>query len=123
MSYEVYKTLHLMGLVLTFTSLIAMIAIQLLKSDADEAKKIFKKFFIAHGIGVTILIISGFGLAARLGFFAQMPTWIYVKIALWGCAVILASIVKRKLLPTILIYALCILIPIIGSIVAVNKPF
>ena len=123
MTYEFYKTLHFFGLILTFTSLIASFGIIYFSNAEQSNPGIFKKFSIGHGIGLVIILVSGFGLAARLGYMSQLPTWVYFKIALWLVAGGIVAIIKRKKLSSVLMYTILIAIPVIGSIIAVNKPF
>lgn len=50
---------------------------------------------MAHGIGLLLILISGFGLISKK-YGNQFQTWMYVKLAIWlalgGCIVL----IKRK---------------------------
>lgn len=121
MSYEFYKTLHFFGLILTFSSLFSFLFLVFYPNN--ENTKILKKLGLAHGIGLLIIFISGFGLAARLGYFSQLPNWVYVKMILWAITGGLIAVIKRKKLQALPLYIILLLIPLVASIIAINKPF
>ena len=66
-------------------------------SDAAGGKVKYRGSLAAlHGLGLAILLISGFGMLARLGILKDLPGWAYGKLAIWlvlGASVALA---KRK---------------------------
>lgn len=88
MSYAVYKVLHLLGILAVFTSLgaVAMLALRS-GTDADEDRPVRKVVMMVHGIGLLVVIVAGFGLAARKGLMTSgvggWPGWLYGKIAVW----------------------------------------
>lgn len=91
MSLQFYQWLHITSVAALLVSLAALWG---LSSQKPGTKN--KPIAILHGIGMTLLLVSGFGLLARLGMVSGLPWWIYVKIALWlimGGSMILA---KRK---------------------------
>ena len=65
MPYEFYKILHLTGLVLLFSGLVSLLTLKAIGAEVNGAAKKFS--FIAHGIGLFLILLSGFGLLARLG--------------------------------------------------------
>lgn len=95
MSLEFYRWLHILGLtclLLGFGLLIAYFAM----GDSTRAKTIRKSGFIAHGLGLFFIILSGFGLLARYGILSDLPIWAWMKFAVWiflGSAV---AVIKRK---------------------------
>lgn len=121
MTYEFYKTLHLFSLILTFGALFSLLALKFFANDSH--KTITKKLSMAHGVGLILVLISGFGLAARLGYFAELPTWIYFKLAIWLTTGGIIALINRKKLGYPLLFLILILLPVLGSLLAVNKPF
>jgi hypothetical protein len=92
MPTEVYKLLHLLGIMLLFASLGGMAVLGLRGGEDREVGPIRKLLAIAHGVSLLVVFVAGFGLMARLGIMSGWPTWIFVKIALWlvlGAAVVL----------------------------------
>jgi len=52
--------------------------------------------FITHGTGLLFILVSGFGLLARLGLAQSMPSWVYTKLAIWAIFGGFIAILKRK---------------------------
>lgn len=117
MSYEFYKILHFSGLILTFTSLSGYI-FYLVQNKANEKRKFFS---IVHGLGLLILLVSGFGLAARLGYMQQLPNWIYIKLAIWVVIGGALVIIKRQILSPVIIYSAVVILGMLAAITAVTK--
>lgn len=92
MPTEVYKLLHLLGIMLLFASLGGMAVLGLRGGEDREVAPLRKLLSIVHGVSLLVVFVAGFGLMARLGIMTGWPTWIYVKLALWlvlGAAVVL----------------------------------
>ncbi len=117
MPYEFYKVLHYTGLIITFTSLSGYIFYVM--QDKTNAKKKF--FSILHGIGLLILLVSGFGLAARLGFMSQLPVWVYIKIALWLVVGAALTMIKRQVMGPMALYAFVVVLGVLAAVTAVTK--
>ena len=80
MSYLTLKIIHLAGLALTFMGLAGVLA-----SSAAEASipAIRRLFMISHGVGLVILLVTGFTLALQLGIGKNLPGWIWGKVVIW----------------------------------------
>lgn len=92
MPYTFYKVLHILSLIALFSGLISLLTLTWARA---EVKPQIKKFaFISHGMGLLLLLVSGFGMAARLGFIQGLPAWIQAKLVVWvllGGAIVLAK--------------------------------
>ena len=121
MSYEFYKILHLIGIVLLFSGLISLLTLKVTSVAVEGSAKKFA--FITHGVGLFLLLLSGFGLLARLGLAQQMPHWVYVKLLIWLVFGGVIALIKRK--PTLgwSMYIPLLTIFMIAAYVAVTKPF
>lgn len=117
MPYEFYKILHFTGLILTFTSVSGYI-FYLVQNKTNEKKKLFS---IVHGIGLLLLLVSGFGLAARLGLVSQLPVWIYIKIAIWLAVGASLAIINRQLMGPMALYLIIVGLGVLAAITAVTK--
>jgi hypothetical protein len=118
MSYEFYRVLHVIGIIVVFASLGALTAIG---GRTDE--RLRKIAAIAHGVAVAVILVAGFGLMARLKMFGGFPPWIWVKLGIWLAMAMAVVPLKRKpeLAPL-----LFVALPVLGSIaawLAVTKPF
>lgn len=103
MSLAAYKVLHLLGAFLVLAALGAALAGGSRKGSG-----------IAHGIGLLLLLVAGFGALARLGLSnpAGWPLWLWLKLAIWLTLGAGTVIVRR--LPNLRL-ALWILFPLLAA--------
>ena len=87
MSYEFYKLIHFFSIISLFLSLGALLTfsetVEKLKGKIRKAglgNK--KKIMVLHGISLLFLLISGFGLIARLQLHS-FPLWVILKLCIW----------------------------------------
>ncbi len=73
-----YKWLHFLGLFALLMSLGGIIA-----AAAFGGGKKRGLFMMMHGIGLLIILVSGFGMLARLGMTQGVPGWAYGKLVIW----------------------------------------
>ncbi|MEN0058835.1 MAG: hypothetical protein AAGB31_08375 [Bdellovibrio sp.] len=121
MSYQFYKIIHLLGLMLLFFGFGGLLVTTYAKLQLNKAARMMG--YITHGLGLLFIVISGFGMAARLGLIVSLPGWIYAKIGIWVLLGIGVSIVKRK---GTIGWPVAILLLGLGTsaaFIAVNKPF
>ena len=91
MSYETYKWLHI------FSALCLFLAIGFLLARAnnkDDKAGSSKKIMILHGLSVLVLLVSGFGLIARLQLHS-FPPWVNIKIMMWVVLALLVPLALR----------------------------
>lgn len=86
MSLLAYKILHLIGAFLLFAAL-GVVALR----PADRSKLATA----SHGIALLLIVVSGFGMLARLGLMHgwSFPLWVWIKLVIWlllGAALVLA---------------------------------
>jgi hypothetical protein len=118
MSYEFYRVLHIVGIVLLFASLGALAAIG---GTTDD--RLRRMAGILHGVAVAVVLTAGFGLLARLEMFGGFPPWIWIKLGIWLTLAMAVLPLRRKpeLAPLIFLA-----VPLLGGIaawLAVYKPF
>ncbi len=103
----IYKIIHFIGLIVLFTGLGSLIA-----SDPKKPAA-FRRPAMIHGIGLFLLLLSGFGLSAKLeiGF----PGWMLAKLVILLLLGVMIVLIKRRVIPTPLLYLLAI---ILGSVAA-----
>ena len=95
MSLTVYRLLHLFGVFFVLVSLaaIAVHAAQGGKKDENRFQSLFSRL---HGLGLLIIVISGFGMLARLGIATNIGLWVGLKIAIWLFVGALLAVPYRK---------------------------
>lgn len=122
MSYETYKAIHLLGILLLFTALGGSAMLALRGGDDAQVRPYRKMLAATHGVALLVVFVAGFGLMARLGIMTGWPLWIWVKLGVWLALGAVVVIIRRK--PE-LGRAWYVVLPLIGSIaayVAITKP-
>lgn len=111
-SYETYKLIHLLGVIILFLSLGGYLAL-----SSEKAPVSRKLIAVTHGFAVIVILVGGFGLLARLGFSAYQswPTWVWVKITIWFILALIVILIRK--MPELKI-SLWFIIPILGIIAA-----
>jgi len=93
MPYEVYKVIHLLGIMMTFAAFGGAIV----RTQFDIQEKSLRVFIaIINGIGLLLVLVGGFGLLARLQISLPWPGWVIVKMALWSVFAVLTGVVNSK---------------------------
>lgn len=93
MPYLTYKFLHLVGIFMVILSLggLALHAI-----NGGMRQYVGRKFVaITHGVGLAVVLVSGFGALARLGIH-DMPAWVILKIVVWLLFGAMIVVLRRK---------------------------
>jgi hypothetical protein len=119
MDYTTLKIVHLTGLALTFMGLSGILAINM-AGGAPFSKRLI--FYIAQGVGLLLLIVTGFGLGAALGLHAP-PGWMKAKFVIWllaGGAMVLATRFSRYGGAVLAIFTLLV---VAAAWLAIDKPF
>ncbi len=93
MSPDLYKILHILGVLLAFIALGGATMRALVDTGKDDAGR--KLAGITHGVALLLILVSGFGMLAKLGY--GFPLWVWAKIAIW--LVIGASIAVIRRMP------------------------
>ena len=92
MSALTYKILHILGFTMAFVAL-GGLALQALMGEETKPKG-RKMAAILHGLGLVILLVSGFGLLARLGIHS-FPLWVWIKLGIWLLVGAMIALVRR----------------------------
>lgn len=119
-SYEIYKLLHFAGI---FSVFLGFGAILINSLNQKEQQRIRMFGFIFHGVGLFLILLGGFGMAARLGYAANLPHWVYAKLVAWlflGGAV---ALLKRQASKFPLWITLIVASGIFAAAMAIYKPF
>lgn len=113
MSPELYKLLHVVGVLMLFVGLGGMFA-----SDAGKAPKLFAAL---HGIGLLVMLVAGIGFAHKSGI--GWPNWLIAKIACWVLMGALPVLVKKGIVPRVGGVLLALAIGATAAWLAQAKPF
>jgi uncharacterized membrane protein SirB2 len=120
MPYLTLKVLHLVAVALTFMGLAGALASNAVSPGPSITRRIFA---ISHGLGLLLLLITGFLLLIQLGIGKNLPGWVWGKVIIWLIAGASATLVRRfaRFQVSLLVY-LAALVGL-GAWLALYKPF
>ena len=80
-SHQLYNVLHIIGIVLVMSALGGAAA----HAAAGQGRGATRTLLaVLHGVGTFVLLVSGFGMLARIGGMQEaFPGWVWVKLAIW----------------------------------------
>ena len=117
----VYKNLHLIGV---FMILVALGRVILQQINAATREQVWRKpVAVTHGIGMVLVLVSGFGMLARGGIFWPWPGWIIGKIIIWLVFGVLIAVIGRTPALAKPLWWSTIALGAIAAYLALNKPF
>jgi len=120
-SHSVYLNIHLFGIFLTLTSLAGLGAGMVVDSTKLPVG-LRRSFAIAHGLGLFLVLLGGFGMMARLGIRGDWPLWIQLKLGLWFVLGGMIALVRRVRIFSISAFVVIPLLAALGAWFAINKP-
>lgn len=117
-----YTILHIAGIIMVFMPLAAII--QHISSGGDKSDNPRRKqIAITHGIGVLLILISGFGMLAKLGIHWPWPGWVFVKFGIWLLLSALIGLAYRFKKSAEKLWLGLILIGVVAAVFGLSKPF
>ncbi|MEI8026558.1 MAG: hypothetical protein WCI18_09430 [Pseudomonadota bacterium] len=107
MSFAFYKILHFIGIITLFLGFGLMLSSQLSEKVAGAVKN--SKPMMVHGIGLVLILLGGFGMAAKAKFLGDagigeegsvvaqsgFPNWFWAKFGIWVALGGAAAVIKR----------------------------
>jgi hypothetical protein len=121
LSFLVYKNLHLLGV---FMLLVALGGVTLQQINATAQENIWRKpVAITHGIGLLLVVVSGFGMLARLEIFWPLPGWVIAKLVIWVIFGGLIAVLGRAPSLAKPLWWITIALAAAAAYLALNKPF
>lgn len=80
-SLELYKLLHLLGMMMVFVAL-GGVALHAATGASRQANPNRRTLAVLHGVGLVLMLVAGFGMLARLGG-SMSGGWLWTKVAIW----------------------------------------
>ena len=120
-SYLVYKNIHLIGV---FMVLMALGGLLLHRINGGTQEHSWRKpVAITHGVGISLALLGGFGMLARIGIFWPWPGWVTGKVIIWGILGGLIAVIFRA--PTLArsLWWVAIALAGLAAYLAGHKPF
>ena len=120
MSYLTLKITHLTGLALTFMGLAGVLASSVAAPAMPGPRRLF---LTCHGLGLVILLVTGFALTLQLGIGKNLPGWIWGKVVIWLLVGASATVARRlcRFQVSILVWFLILMAG--AAWLALYKPF
>jgi hypothetical protein len=119
--YQIYKLIHLVGMMMLFISFGGLILYAL---HGGDRKHPWRKVLLAtHGTGIILALVGGFGLLARIGIFWPWPGWVAIKVAIWVIFAALPTIILRNPARTRTLWWTVVVLGGIAAYLAGQKPF
>lgn len=123
MSYEVYKLLHVLGILLLFVAL-GGVTLHAWNGGTREGNRGRKAVATMHGFGLLLIILAGFGMIARRGYMeGGLPGWVWGKFLVWLVAGGIFYLPYRRPESATHIFWLLPLLGVVAGSFAVFKPF
>jgi hypothetical protein len=81
-SFAAYKVIHILGVVLLYTALGALMLAAREGAGPGSGRKLAG---LTHGIALLVILVAGFGALARLGLSSpgHWPLWVWLKTLIW----------------------------------------
>lgn len=100
MSYEFYKVLHVVGIILVFMTLGATVlhaANHNGPPGTREHNPSRKLVAALNGVGLLLIIVAGFGMLAKIqSMSAGIPSWLHPKLFIWLLIAAAPVLINRK---------------------------
>jgi hypothetical protein len=121
-SYQFYKTLHLVSVMLMFSSLGGLL-LHAMNGGTKANNPSYKLAAAGHGASLLVMLVAGFGMLAKGGFSFATNPWIHIKLLLWF---VMGALVMVPARAPGLAKPVWVAAPILGGIAAwaaIFKPF
>lgn len=124
MPLEAYKIIHI-GAVLLIFSAIGGIALHAATGGTRQSNQAFRMIAMTHGIAVLLVVVTGFGMLARLGIArdAMSAGWVWVKLIVWIMLGGVLMIPYRRPHLARPIFFIAPLLGLVAAAMAIYKPF
>ncbi|MGE9293393.1 MAG: hypothetical protein ACQKBW_07255 [Puniceicoccales bacterium] len=94
MTVQLYKIIHLVGVMMVFLGYGGLIIRGLLDSDNKKLRVLGS---VTSGIGLLLLVVSGFGMIARYGgAYSYVEGWLIAKYVIWLILGAATAVLNRK---------------------------
>ena len=122
-SLNVYKLIHIFGILLVFTSWGGLVLHAL--NDGSKVTNAGRRLVSSSfGIGLFLILLGGFGMLARLGIVqGGLPGWIWFKLGIWVVIGGLFALPYRKADAARVLWLLGPAVALLAAWAGLYKPF
>ena len=118
MTYETYKFIHLVGIIMVVLSLGGIIMRNAMKPESRKWRVVIS---MTHGLGLLIMLVAGFGALAKTS--GGFPLWAQIKFAIWIVFGALLVVSNKRPKWSIWLWLTVIVLGAIAAWIARFKPF
>lgn len=111
-----YHILHLVAVMILFAGTGTALA----AADNVTSRKCGA---ILRGIALLLLLVTGFGLLAKLNLMKSVPLWAWLKVVIWIIAAVLPVFVKRKMIAGTFAVTIALVLGAVAACLGYLKPF
>jgi hypothetical protein len=117
----IYKNVHLLGIFMILVASGGLILHQINGGGQQQSGR--KLAAITHGVGMLLVLFSGFGMLARSGIFWPWPGWVTGKVIIWIVFGALIAVIGRTSALARPLWWITIVLGGVAAYLALNKPF
>ena len=124
MSPDVYKFVHIVGLLMVFMGL-GGLSLHALNGGTKETNRARRLVAVTYGLGLFLILLGGFGWLGATGLMGsgQMPLWVWMKLGLWLLVGGLLAIPTARPDLARLVWYVAPIVGLLAAWVARAKPF
>jgi hypothetical protein len=117
----IYKNVHLLGIFMILVASGGLILHEINGGGQQQSGR--KLAAITHGVGMLLVLFSGFGMLARSGIFWPWPGWVTGKVIIWIVFGALIAVIGRTSRFARPLWWIIIVLGGVAAYLALNKPF
>ena len=123
-SVALYKVIHLFAMALLFVA-VGGVALHAANGGTREGSTTRRLVGTVHGIAIVLLLVSGFGMLARLGVAGGGMTsgWVWVKLLVLVALGAMLTLPYRRPAQARMFLLLIPVLGLLAAIMAIYKPF
>lgn len=121
MNILIYTWIHIISIVLLVIGFSSLITVKIAKEEYVAGLR--KMGAIFQGTGLVLLLISGFGMMARLNLKMAESGWLHPKLLIWLLLGFGIVALKKAWLPSKVAYAVLIILVGAAAYLGIFKPF
>ncbi len=122
-SLNVYKLVHILGILLVFASL-GGLTLHALNGGTKQSNQGRRMVAVSFGLGLFLILLGGFGMLARLGLASGgLPAWTWVKLGIWLAVGGLLALPYRRPGAARLLWILAPALGLLAAWIGLYKPF
>lgn len=121
MTLAAYKVLHILGILFLFIALGGLLFAASAGAQTAAGRKLAG---MLHGLGLVIILVTGFGALARLGISSpgDWPLWVWLKAAIWLALGASLALIRRAPGLNRLLWFLLPVLGMVAAYLALYKP-